>query len=431
MVVRPSWRPLACLAVAGVAVTALTGSGSGAAEAAPEPVADHVEVTTGGLPSVPAYRVAAPVVDGGVAVLDDIADYGAERVSGRAGLAGGATAAFDLRRGAIGLAGEVTLDDPAAGVRVKAQVSGGVSRVADDTIRWSGLVEITRAGSRNLVLATITVVDRVLDAGNHAVTLRHAGQDRRAVVHVPAGRGGARGLPVLFHFPGLLETPAVAEQYDKLTPHADERGYLLVIPEHYGTGWQGVLGGPPVPDVDDPGFVRALAAEVHERFGGDPRRTYSSGMSNGGFFTSLTACVLTDVFAAFAPVSGQLNDPRGCAPARQIPIAMIHGDADPLVRYSTTVPAAAFWAAHNGCAPEPVATPLPDTDPDDGTTAIRHDYTGCAAGAPVVLFQVVGAGHAWPGGDPYPVPSLGIAGRDLDANETIWDFVSRYTLPVS
>ncbi|WP_156756985.1 alpha/beta hydrolase family esterase [Actinokineospora pegani] len=418
MRVRTVLRPIGVLAVAVAVVGSLTGSGGGAAVAAQAGPADLVEVST------PDYRLTSSVVDGGIAVLDDIGDYRVKEVSGRAGLANGATAAFGLRRGIIGLTGEITVED--AGVRVKASVSGGVDRVAADTVRWSGLVEVTKAGKRGLVPATITVVDRVLDPGDHAVRLRHAGQDRNAVVRVPAGLGGVRGLPVLVHFPGMLESPAISDQFDKLSPHADREGYLLVIPEHFGIGWQGVLAGTPAPDVDDPGFVRALLAQVHDRFGGDQRRTYASGMSNGGFFTSLTACLLSDVFAAYAPVAGQLNDPSTCAPARPIPIAMVHGDADPLVPYSTTVPAARFWARHNGCAPQPTSTPLPDTHPDDGTTAVRHDYTGCAA--PVVLYQVVGAGHAWPGGDAYPVPWLGVAGRDLDANTVIWDFVSHHTL---
>jgi poly(3-hydroxybutyrate) depolymerase len=235
---------------------------------------------------------------------------------------------------------------------------------------------------------------------------------------------------VLHHFPGLYETAVVADTFGHLREHADRHGYLLVIPEHQGPGWQGVLGGTPAPpDLDDPGFVRALVATVNERFGGDPRRTYASGMSNGGFFTSLLGCRLADVFAAFAPVTGQLNDPATCAPGRPVPVLMIHGDADPLVPYCTTVPAALFWTTNNGCRGDTLDIPLPDVDPADGTRAVVHRYRGCPARAPVVLIQVVGGGHAWFGGDPYPVEWLGRAGRDLVANDAIWSFVSRFRLP--
>ena len=89
----------------------------------------------------------------------------------------------------------------------------------------------------------------------------------------------------------------------------------------------------------------------------------------------------------------------------------------------------AFWTLNNGCRADSVDIPLPDVDPADGTTAVVHRYRGCPASAPVVLVQVVGAGHAWFGGDPYPVEWLGLAGRDLVANDAIWSFVSRFRLP--
>ncbi|SHN12778.1 alpha/beta hydrolase family esterase [Cryptosporangium aurantiacum] len=266
--------------------------------------------------------------------------------------------------------------------------------------------------------------------GYHTVRFVHAGHNRTALVRVPPAPGGEAGLPALFHFPGLLETPAIADRFGKLAPAADANGYLLVIPEHFGIGWQGVPAGTPFPDVDDPGYIRALAAVVIERFGADPSRIYSSGMSNGGFFSSLTACELPDVFAAFAPVAGQLSDPGSCVPGRAVPVVMFHGDADPLVSYDTTAPAATFWTRNNGCGTTTTDTTLPDVDPGDGTRVIRHEYQGCPANAPVVLYQIVGGGHAWPGGDPYPLVPLGNASKDINANQVLWDFVSRFALPV-
>jgi poly(3-hydroxybutyrate) depolymerase len=385
--------------------------------------ADRVVVEVAG------RRLERPVTAGGIAVTDDIADYTTSAVTGRARLAGGARVTVDVRRAAGGLAGTLGVTD--RHTSLTATVAGGVTRVSDDTVRWSGPATLTRrGGTPAAVTATVTIVDGVPDPGTHAVHLRHAGQDRVAVVHVPARRATPGRLPVLYHFPGLYETAVVADTFGHLREHADRHGYLLVVPEHYGPGWQGVLGGTPAPpDLDDPGFVRALVPAVNARFGGDPRRTYASGMSNGGFFTSLLGCRLSDVFAAFAPVTGQLNDPATCAPGRAIPVLMIHGDADPLVPYGTTAPAAAFWTSNNGCRTDTVDVPVPDVDPADGTTAVYHHYRGCPRRAPVVLVQVKGGGHAWFGGDPYPVEWLGLAGRDLVANDAIWSFVSRFRLP--
>ena len=427
-------RPL-LVALCGLALALATAPATSLAAA---PTATHSARTAAAAPAdsitveaagSPVYQVSGDVASGGVAVLDDIGNYETKSVTGHAALPGNVETTFAMTKGLLSFGGTFALDDPGAGVHIDATVNGGVTRVSDTTVRWSGAATVRRGTASTQQTVTVTVVDRATDAGDHAVHLTHAGQNRQAIVRVPAGKGGVPGLPALFHFPGLLETPSIAAEYGKLEPAADANGYLLVIPEHFGVGWQGVEAGTPFPDVDDPGFVRALAAVVQDRFGADPSRIYSSGMSNGGFFTSLTACQLTDLFAAFAPVSGQLNDPSTCAPGRPVPIVMFHGDADPLVSYDTTGPAATFWAKNNGCATTTTDTPLPDVDPSDGTTVIRHEYQNCPASAPVVLYQIVGGGHAWPGGDVYPLVDIGKATKDISANQIIWDFVSRFTLP--
>ncbi|TDD87482.1 hypothetical protein E1293_07720 [Actinomadura darangshiensis] len=189
-----------------------------------------------------------------------------------------------------------------------------------------------------------------------------------------------------------------------------------------------VSGGPASPDVDDPGFVNALQDILIERFNADPRRLYASGMSNGGFFTSKMACE-NQRFAAYAPVSGQLEDQGACHPGRHVPMLMIHGDGDFIVPYSGATSAAPFWARNNGCAATTTDTDLPDTHPDDNTTVTRHTYNGCPADAPVLLYQIKGGGHNWPGGTPFLGPFLGGTTYDIDANEVIWNFVSNFRLP--
>lgn len=271
--------------------------------------------------------------------------------------------------------------------------------------------------------------------GDHTVTLTHAGKRRTALVHVPRGYDGSSPLPTLLHFPGLYETPALAELFDRHAKHADDNGYLMVIPAHHGVGWQGVPGGSATPDVDDPGFVRALLDTVVRQYHADPRRLYASGLSNGGFFTHKTACVLSDRFAAYAAVSGQLPTALAptCAPGRPLPMLMIHGTQDPVVPYddadAPVAAAAAFWVRNNGCATTRSSTDLPDTVRDH-TTVIRHEWQQCPNDAPVVLYDVVGGGHTWPGGIPFlPPPALGWHTYDISANSVIWDFVSRFTLP--
>ncbi|KPM50460.1 poly(3-hydroxybutyrate) depolymerase-like protein [Frankia sp. R43] len=269
--------------------------------------------------------------------------------------------------------------------------------------------------------------------GDHVVRLWHAGIERWAVVHVPPTAGGGP-RPALFHFPGMFETPRTADDSARLTSFADKAGYLLVIPAHEGVGWQGVPGGENTATADDPGFIRALTDLVVDGYGADPSRLYASGMSNGGLFAQALACQRPTRFAAFAVVAG--SAPRVGCPAGstgqppRTPMLVIHGRDDKIIKYSQAEAGARYWALVDGCADTTVDTPLADRRPGDGTTVVRHDFTGCSPAAPVVLFEVVGGGHVWPGG--VPMFSAAVLGRDtgdLDANDEIWRFVARFRLP--
>lgn len=429
-------RPGAVGALIGaLAVTAPGGAltlGSAALPAAAHaastaPLADRVTVTVGGTPG---YTTSGDVLRGGVSVLDRIGDHKTASVTGQATVAGGAAVTVNIAHAGSSYAGTFGLADATAGVRIDATVKGGLTRPSDDTVTWSGSATVRRGAATSTQPVTFTVVDRVLDPGDHVVTMVHAGQTRYAAVHVPTGKGGVRGLPALVHFPGLGENAYFAEQFSELFPAADQNGYLMVVPEHYGTGWQGVPGGTALPNVDDLGYVQALMDVVKSRFGADPKRLYSSGMSNGSWFSQLTACRLNTLYAAFVAVSGPLADQKNCNPGRHVPVLMFHGTTDPLVPYSGAAPALAFWVKNNGCASTTTDTNLPDVDPNDGTTIVRHVYQNCPPDGPVIFYQIIGGGHNWPGGKPFlPGNVLGGTTNDINGNQVIWDFVSRFRLP--
>jgi poly(3-hydroxybutyrate) depolymerase len=107
---------------------------------------------------------------------------------------------------------------------------------------------------------------------------------------------------------------------------------------------------------------------------------------------------------------------------------MIHGDGDPIVPYTSVPSVSQFWARNNGCAAVTVDTDLPDTHPEDNTTVTRHDFRDCPQNAPVILYQIKGGGHNWPGGTPFIGPFLGGTTYDIDANTVIWNFVSQFRL---
>jgi poly(3-hydroxybutyrate) depolymerase len=391
------------------------------------PPSDHLTVTAAG---APAYRLDGDLSGGGISVLDNVATYETDKVQGQGTLPGAhggtATVNIQITHGLLGLSGTFALNDPQAQVQITANVFGNVTAPADGTITWQANGTVKRGTRSATEQVGFTLLDRHPDPGDHAIRITHAGQKRNAILRLPDNYDGTP-RPVLFHFPGLGETPGLAEYYGRMADFAQTRGFIMITPEHYGLGWQGVAGGPTSPDVDDPGFVTELQDILIQRFNADPRRLYASGMSNGGFFTSKMACD-NKRFAAYVPVSGQLNDQAACHPGRPVPIVLIHGDGDPLVPYSTAPEAARFWAGNNGCGTATTDTDLPDIDPNDNTTVTRHDYRDCPASAPVILYQIKGGGHNWPGGIPFLGPVLGGTTYDISANTVIWDFVSRFHL---
>jgi poly(3-hydroxybutyrate) depolymerase len=425
-------RLLGCLitAVTAVAVTApVAAQAQGdptTSTSSPARPSDFVSVVVAGAHG---YSVSGPVRTGGISVLDNIASHQTETVSGSATLANGAAFAVSVHRSttAAGYVGALSVSGR-QGFRLDTTVGGGLTRPSNDTVVWTGPATIHDGKQVFTRTVTVTIVDRVPDPGDHVLTIQHAGVTRYVAVHVPVGKGGVTGLASVVHFPGLLESALFANLFSQLFTASDRFGYLAVIPEHHGYGWQGVPAGTLGPDVDDIGFARVAMAEVQARFHPDPARIYSTGLSNGSWFSQKTACQLSDVFAAWADVSGPLVDIQDCHPGRPVPMLMFHGTKDPLVPYDTEARSLAFWAANNGCSTTTTDTDLPDVDPTDGTTVIKHVYNGCPAKAPLVFYEIDGGGHQWPDGNPFP-PFVGNQTRDIHGNEIIWDFLSQFRLP--
>lgn len=80
------------------------------------------------------------------------------------------------------------------------------------------------------------------------------------------------------------------------------------------------------------------------------------------------------------------------------------------------------WAYNkNGCTAGP-------TEIFRNNSAVCRTWTGCRQGADVVLCTLEGVPHCWPGrGCPIFVVAPGH--QDMNANDHMWRFFSRFTLP--
>ena len=229
-----------------------------------------------------------------------------------------------------------------------------------------------------------------------------------------------------------------------------DREYLLVVyPDGIGKGWndgRSDLRSEAVKDqVDDLGFLIALVRELAQSYSVDSARVYATGISNGGLMSYRLACEASDVFAAVAPVAANLSVELAsrCHPSRAIPILIIEGTEDPIMPWGggtvkvlwldrgevlSTLDTFERWKAWDRCPNQQSRPPL-DRDPSDGTSVAERVATGCAGGVEVQLDEVRGGGHTWPDGLPYlGVRIVGRVSREIDANEVIWTFFSRFSL---
>jgi polyhydroxybutyrate depolymerase len=151
-------------------------------------------------------------------------------------------------------------------------------------------------------------------------------------------------------------------------------------------------------------------------------------------------CALGDRIAAVGAVGAAIPKTMICLPARPVPLVMINGTSDPVVKYGggteenlrvTTLSvenSAKAWAKIDRCAEKPEHSKLPAAK---GGTETRVDtYTGCQQDAQVVSYSLKGAGNTWPGGMQYQAEQqVGKTSQDVNADAILWSFLVTRKLP--
>lgn len=280
----------------------------------------------------------------------------------------------------------------------------------------------------------------VTEAGGPAVRVR---------VYVPAG-AGEEPLPVVLNWHGLGSNggqQALLSGYEDL---ADAEGFIAVHPTGAsavgaaGNSWE--LAQFDVPGRDDLAMVDDLIDRLVTEYCADSSRVYSTGLSNGGFFTALLVCERADRIAAAVSVAG-VSHPEGCRPSRPVPFVAFHGTADEVVPFDggrsslegATPPAArgdffdqsmpqefAEFAADFGCLDQPDSVAV-------GDEVTRHDYVGCDGQVPLSFYEITDGGHTWPGSPLGPLLTavLGRTTDEVDATSDGWDFLHQFSLAES
>lgn len=259
-----------------------------------------------------------------------------------------------------------------------------------------------------------------LPPGSVARSFRFGGLERSYLLH-DGGSGPKAGLILALH--GLRGSGAAIERRMRLDAAAERAAMVVAYPDGQGAKWRAWPGG----DLDDVGFLAALAGSLAKEYGLGPGRVFAAGLSNGASMVGRLLCE-GGVLAAGALVSGAVPPPivERCTAGPPVPVLQVQGTADHVVPYEWAVPASrAIWLARDGCSQPPETTALPDADPTDGTRVKRERWS-CRGGSEYVLYTVEGGGHQWPGGEPSGIRGRGPTSRDLDASAAIVDFFARH-----
>jgi polyhydroxybutyrate depolymerase len=148
-------------------------------------------------------------------------------------------------------------------------------------------------------------------------------------------------------------------------------------------GWQKFVGDQKDRDLE---FFDAMLKTMKADHAIDEARVYSTGHSNGAYFTYLLWAARGDTLAAVAPVAGNVS-PKDFKDQKPKPVLHVAGEKDPIVRFATQERTIAQVRKLNGCESE--GKPA-------GKNCIEY---GSREGPPVVTLIHPG-GHEVPDGAP-------------------------------
>ncbi len=279
--------------------------------------------------------------------------------------------------------------------------------------------------------------------GTTTLSLSVDGFTRTVIVHIPLGSKSTTALPLVFNLHGSGSTALDQRLFTGMSVSSDLHDYIVAYPQGLiadglGYDWNvpGVplTGNRPVPSnaPNDVKFLTQLVGILESKYCVNENMVYATGFSGGARMVSQLACADSKIFAAIAPVSG-LRRPLPCHTKRAVPVIAFHGSDDAVDpfngngekywTYSVTT-AAKDWAKQDKCS-----TKATDSTPDANVKLTS--YSGCANGAAVELYEVIGLGHEWPGGPTMPssiVSELGPQNDAINASALMWAFFAAHPI---
>ena len=255
--------------------------------------------------------------------------------------------------------------------------------------------------------------------------------DRQFILYVPTSYNSASKQPLIFNFHGYGSNANEQMRYGDFRSQADAYGFILVHPEGLddvgGTSYWN-MGGWSVSVHDDVKFIDNLINLLMDKYSINAERIYSTGMSNGGFFSFHLACNLNASFAAIASVTGSMSFDtfNDCNPRKPSPVLQIHGSNDAVVPYDgllsimkPVMDVMDYWKTSNGC--DEFVLSVPEVIQGELSWTETYIFDNCLNNTQNIHLKVQGAGHIWPG-------SIFERIQEPDASKYIWEFFSKYDI---
>jgi len=272
----------------------------------------------------------------------------------------------------------------------------------------------------------------------------HDGLERSWFAYLPASRGAHPPVVLVLHGSQGSGKAIRAMSFFSFDEAAERDGFIAVYPDGYKDHWNDCRAGADYAanreNIDDVGFLRALVAELVQRYGADPQRVYAAGYSNGGQMAFRLALEAPDLVAGVAaiaanlPVAGNL----GCEQSHKpVAVLVINGTADPVNPYAgglveilgdasrgevrSAEDTMLYFGSLAGYGRSHALTNWPDRAPDDGTSVTIQSWW--LPGKPrVELVTVEGGGHTIPNPQ-YSLPRiLGPTSHEFDSAQVAWGF---------
>ena len=282
---------------------------------------------------------------------------------------------------------------------------------------------------RNLTLTLFLLLASFQYGASQIDSIFDQGTYRMYILHLPAGYNENTDYPVVINMHGLGSSAIEQYLYSQFHLEADEKGFIVVYPDAINNNWD-IFGS------TDINFLTHLVDTIRSRYS-TTDCLFSMGMSQGGFMSYKLTCEFPYEISGIASVTGNMITPwqSSCAGTDPTPVMQFHGTADAVVPYNGTfgIPpieeTMTWWANENDCNAAPSFTAIPDTDPNDGSTAEEYLYGDCDEESNVVFYKIINGSHTWPGA--FPIPEFGVTNQDVHASSTIAEFFSNYCQPIT